>query len=70
MKTVKVRGKVQGKTEESEIGVPGILSEDRLTPKMAIQAAITVFGHRSGILVSDPMTAYRVSKNSVRKLGL
>lgn len=70
MKTVKVSGKVQGKTEESEIEIPGILSKERLTPKMAVMAAIIVFGHRSGITVSDTLVAYKVYANSYRKLSL
>lgn len=70
MKTVKVRIEACGKIEESEIEIPGILSKERLTPKMAIQAAIIVFGHRSGITVSDTETVYRVYANSYRKLSL
>lgn len=70
MKMVKVSGKVQGKIEEIEIGFPGISPEERLMPKMAIAAAMIAFGHRSGIAVSDTLTAYKVYANSCRKLSV
>lgn len=68
-KTVKVSGKIGGAIESHEIDLAGVKPVERLTPKMAIMAALVVFNHRSGITVSDTLTAYRVYANSVRKLS-
>lgn len=69
-KTVKVSAKVDGEIEQHEIEILGIKTEERLTPKLAAQAALIAFGHRSGVTVSDTMTAYRVYAKSCRKLSV
>lgn len=67
---VTVTGKVKGEIETHNIEIPGVSLFERLTPRLAIQAAFIVFGHRSGITVSDGTRAYRVYANSTRKLSI
>lgn len=69
-KVLRVTGKVKGKIESHDIEMQGTIGNERLTPKMAIRAALVAFGHRCGIKVSDGETCYRIYANSYRKLDL
>lgn len=69
-KTVKVTARVNGEIEEHVIELPGIPARERLTPKMAAQAAFIVFGHRVAVTVSDTVTIYMLYANSHRKLSI
>lgn len=70
LKSFKVSSRVKGEMEDHEICMDGVLVSERLTPKLAIRAALVVFGHRCGITVSDTVTAYRVYAKSTRKLSV
>lgn len=67
-KLVLVVGKVGGVEETHRITIPGIRMLEQLTPKIAAQAALIVFGHRCGVTVCDGAAAYRVYEKSYRKL--
>lgn len=60
---------IEGKDEYHKIDIPGIHILERLTPKMAVQAAQIVFGHRDGVTVTDGARAYRIYSHSHRRLG-
>lgn len=61
----------KGNELHTEVTLNGVLKEERLTPKLAIRAALVAFGHRCGVRVRDEFGAgYRVYAHSYRKWDL
>ena len=58
----------KGNKIHTEVTLDGVLDEERLTPKLAIRAALVAFGHRCGVRVGDGFTEYQLYANTHRKL--
>lgn len=51
-----------------EVVLRGVPETERLTPKLAAQAARVAFGHRNGVTVTSGGYGYRLYANSARKI--
>jgi len=68
LKTFYLSAGPKGNKVHTEVTLDGVLYEERLTPKLAIRAALVAFGHRCGICVDDGLTGYQLYANTHRKL--